>query len=280
MPRTDLGASRVLIRSESVRHSAPSWEGDKGMTIRGRLPLLPVLVAGLFLALSAGATTSHPDVIGTSVSFTSIQETSTFGDPEPLFGAPSGIGNQLLFFPANFAANAVGAGGFDQTGAQLQLEISGNGPLDTLDELIFTEFGDTSLVGAGTAATGAFIGVSGFLTVTETIGGPIAPFVIGFTGTFAPTDTFDLVSHGGVTLFSGGFSIDIASLVPNATKATLSLDNNLFAYSEAGTSATIQKKVVSGPAIIIEVVPEPGTFALLSGGLLALAVRARKRHSG
>lgn len=233
-----------------------------------------VLAAG-----AAQATTSYADVIGTNVSFTSIQETSTFGDPEPLFGAPSGTGNQLLFFPANFSANASGAGGIDQTGSQLQLEISANGPLDTLDELLFTEFGDTDLSGTGTDATGTFVALSGFVTVTETLSGAITPVVIPFVGTFSPSDTLDLLTNPGTTVWSGTFSVDIAAAVANATKATLSLDNDLYAFSEAGTSASIQKKVASGPAITITVIPEPGTFALLGGGLLGLAIRARRRRA-
>ena len=51
----------------------------------------------LLAAGMAGATVSHPDYFGPNYSFTSIQETSTFGDPEPLFGAPLGVGDSLLF---------------------------------------------------------------------------------------------------------------------------------------------------------------------------------------
>lgn len=69
--------------------------------------------------------------------------------------------------------------------------------------------------------------------------------------------------------------MDIASVVANATRIHLALDNDLFAGSEAGTSAKIQKKVVDGPSIIISV-PEPSALTLLALGCLALGLRARR----
>lgn len=236
------------------------------------------LAVASFAGQSAQATTNYTDVIGTSVSFTGINETSTT-DPEPLFDQPGGIGNQLLFFPATFSASASGAFGYDETSSLLNLTISGNGPLDTIDQVNISEFGDVTLSGVGTSATGTFAAMAGYLTVTETTGGPIAPVIIPILGVFTPSDTLDLITNPGATLWSATYSVDVTSYVANATVAELQLDNNLFAYSEAGTTATIQKKVVSGPAVIIEVVPEPGTFLMVAGGLLGLAVRSRRRRA-
>ena len=111
------------------------------------------LAAGL-LALGtspAAATVNHGDFVGTSVVFEQVTETTSSGDLEPLWGAPIVLGNQLLFFPAAFAATATGAGGFDQTSSQLQLNVNAD-PLVTIDELLITEFGDVNLGGTGTAA--------------------------------------------------------------------------------------------------------------------------------
>jgi hypothetical protein len=259
------------------------------MSSRGRLlSSLLGLAFALVVGQAASATTSHPDYLGPNVSFTSIQETSTFGDPEPLFGAPTGSGDQLLFFPANFTASSAG-GGFDQTGAQLQLVLNATGAGAVLETLLIDEFGDNTLLGAGTAATGTFASMAGFLTITHTTAGPISPIVIGFNagggvnGFFTPAAVgstgFALPGDFGVKLWSGHVEIDIASIVPNATRAVLSFDNDLYAYSEVGTSAKIQKKVVDGPAVVITVIPEPGTLALLCGGLLALSIRARGRRA-
>ena len=165
----------------------------------------------------------------------------------------------------------------DQTGSQLQLMMQTNNPTAILEKLLITEFGDNLLTGIGTAATGTFVSMAGFVTVTETLSGPITPVIIGFTGTFAPSDVFALPGDFGTTPWSGSVAVDIAAQVPNATKAFLSFDNDLTAFSEAGTTAKIQKKVVSGPSIVIEIIPEPGTFALLGGGLLGLALHGRSR---
>jgi len=251
--------------------------------------LLGALAALLLIAQGAAAVTNHGTFAGTNVTYNNVTETSTFGDPEPLFGAPTPLGNQLLFFPSSFSASASGAFGFDQTGAQLQTSITANGPTDVIDTLLLTEFGDTNLTGGGTAATGSIIGISGFVTVTADINGPIAPVVISFSDnpgaapwvptSYSPSNVFDLVNDPGTTSFSAGVTIDIASVVPNATSVFFSLDNDLTAYSEAGTGSTIQKKVVSGPAVVIEVIPEPGTALLVGIGLAGLAARTRGRRS-
>jgi len=243
------------------------------------LSAVALLLAIFVWGSAAQALTVYPNYVGTNVTFTSIQESSTFGDPEPLFGAPIGFADQLLFFPASFSASAAGAGGFDQTGAQLQAMVTSNNPgTYAIEKVNLSEFGDANLSGVGTNATGTFAGLSGFVTVLEVGGVAVAPTVIPFIGIFAPGDTLDLITNPGVTIWSGSATIDVASVVANATKVQLSIDNNLFAFSEAGTGALIQKKVVDGPAIIVDIVPEPGTFALLGAGLLGLATRARSRR--
>jgi hypothetical protein len=113
--------------------------------------------------------------------------------------------------------------------------------------------------------------MSGFLTVTEDINGPITPVVIPFVGVFTPTDTLLLPGDAGTTLWTGSVYIDVAAQVADAFKATLSFDNDLYAASETDTTATIQKTGVT-----ITVVPEPGTLVLLGGGLFALALAGRR----
>ncbi|MDH3210935.1 MAG: PEP-CTERM sorting domain-containing protein [Myxococcales bacterium] len=213
---------------------------------------------------------------GTDVDFLQVQEASSFGDPEPLFcsGPTAVAGNTLTFFPANFSAIAAG-GSFDQTGSQLQAEITTTSVM-TIDQILITEFGDVVLTGIGTAATGTFVSMAGFVTVLEVLGAPVTPTVIGFLGTFTPSNLTALPGDLGTTLWSGSTLVDVASVVPNATKVQLSFDNDLTAFSEAGTTAKIQKKV--GGPINITVIPEPATLALLCGGVLVMGLLRRSRR--
>lgn len=237
----------------------------------------------LLLAGQVGATTVYGTYVGPNVTYSNMQETATstlpVPDAEPLFEAPIGLGNQLLFFPTNFRANAAD-GSYDTTGSQFQTLIMGTSPTDVLTQFNITEFGDAQIGGAGgTAATGTYAAMVGFLTVLETTSGPIAPVVIPFVGAFAPSDVLDYVNNFGTSVWSATVSIDISAYVPNATKIQLSLDNDLAAYSEPGTTASIQKKVVNGPAVVISVVPEPGTGILVGGGLLIMSLRNRRSRA-
>jgi len=240
-----------------------NWEMAKLM--RGLLALAVLLA----LAPAASATVVYGDFSGTNVDFLGVQETSTFGPPtEQLFDAPIVLGDQLLFFPTNFSANSAN-GGVTQVGSQLQATIMAtNGT--TLTNFSITEFGDTTLTGVGTAATGTFGGLGGTITVLEVNGVPTSPTFIPITPDNA---FFTLTANPGLTNWSLTTTVDIGSAVPGATKVFLSFDNNLVASSEAGTSSSIQKKVVNGPAVVITV-PEPGLFTLLVGTLV-LGVRRR-----
>ena len=243
--------------------------------------------AALGLAGSASALTMYTDVNTGYWTFSGIQESSSYGDPEPLFDQPIGFGDDLGFLPPNFLAQSTNGSGLDATGSHLQLMIEGNAPLQFIETLNFTEFGDIVLTafppGSGTGTTGTFLSLAGIVTVLEVNNAPIAPIQITFGSatsgadvivTYTPGDTTGLPGDAGTTLWSAGFSMDIASVVANATKIHLALDNDLFANSEANTSAKIQKKVVDGPSIIISV-PEPGMLALLALGCLALGLRTR-----
>lgn len=249
-----------------------------GMMAFSRLSTWALGAAVVLLAGQAAATTSYGSYVGPNVTYTNMQETSTSGDPEPIWEAPTGLANQLLFFPTNFRANANPTNGpFDHTGSQFQTLISGTSPTDVLTALNITEFGDAQIAGFGVGAgTGTFASMAGFLTVLSDINGPITPVVIPFTGVFTPSDTLTFGSNFGTTIWSATVSINIAAYVENATSAQLSLDNDLYAFSEATTTAAIQKKVVNGPAVIIEVIPEPGTAILVGGGLLVMAIRGRR----
>lgn len=214
----------------------------------------------LFAPVAALASVNHGDFLGTTVDFLQVTETTqTAGDPEPLWGAPvlAGTGDQLAFFPPSYTSSCA-AGSSDITGSLLTTEIVAQ-PGTSLDRIAFQENGDVVLTAFppfGNPATNATVALSGFITVTEDGGGPIAPVVIPFVGTFLPSANFALPGNFGSGTWVGNIDVDIAGVVPGATKATLSLDNNLATNCAPGSSSgLVQKKVVSGPTVAIIVNP-------------------------
>ena len=234
---------------------------------------------------------AYGNFLGTDVDFLGVTDTTTSaGDPDRMFGGvigPVTSGNQLLFFPTDFSASAAGGPptSADSTSALLNLTIASSNPAFSINELLVTEFGNVDLSGLGTAS--ASVSLGGQLTVTEVNFAPMT-LVIPFSATFSPNanGAFSLPGDVGSQLWNGSFLIDVAAelvkngLAPFATRAVLQLDDNLDATSEAGTTALIQKDVVSGPVITIAVIPEPGTGLLLGAGLLALAARRRVAGRG
>ena len=246
------------------------------MIERARALLFVLIGCSLLAAAPAFGTTVHGNFVGTTVDFNGVQETTQLAldptDPEPLWEAPIVIGDSLFFSPTAFTAAANGAFGFDGTSSLLEMVISATS--GTISTINITEAGDTILGGAGTAATSTNVGLSGIATVVEQGGLPIAPVQIPWAATFSQ-DTFTLPGDAGATAWIGSISIDVASVVPNATEVILDIDNTLFAFSEAGTAALIQKKTTDG---LIITVPEPATFALLGLGLLSAAASGRRRR--
>jgi hypothetical protein len=221
---------------------------------------LALLLAGLLAPSLAFATVNYGDFLGTGVDFLQVSETTqTAGDPEPLWGTPSlaGTGDQLAFFPPAFTSQCA-SGGSDATASLLTTTIQAQGS-GTIDNVVLVENGDVVLFAIpppGTAATNASAALSGTITVVEDSSGPIAPVVIPFSGTISPVGTFSLPTYLGTSLWDGTIAIDVAGVVPNATKVELALDNSLSSNCAPGTSnAKIQKKVVSGPSVAIMVNP-------------------------
>lgn len=227
----------------------------------------PVSKVGFALALAmwiaapaAHATVNHGDFLGTGVDFLQVSETTTTaGDPEPLWDAPTlgGTGDQLLFFPPSFTSSCA-VGGADITSSTLTTTIVAQ-PGGNIDNLALVEAGDAVLTAFppfGDPTTNAAVSLSGTVTVTETISGPIAPVVIPFTGSFTPAASFALPGNFGTSTWSGSISVDVDSVVPDATKVELSLENTLTSNCGVGnTSVLVQKKTVSGPSVAIMVNP-------------------------
>ena len=255
--------------------------------MRSTALLTAALATALLSAGSAGATAIHGSFVGTNYTFGTpgvsgqlVQETSNAGDPEPLFGAPVVSGNSLLFSPPAFTAQATGAGGFADTGSQLQFELIGNTAGDFIDIITIQEFGDAVFVGPlATTATGTFVNMTMFVTVMEVNGAAIAPITTSVAGTFTLGPSLDAVNNPGTNLWQGTTVIDVdaflasQSILGSATKVRVALDNDLYAFSEGGTLAKVQKKVTNG---VVVTVPEPSALALLAFGCLSLGLRARR----
>jgi hypothetical protein len=253
------------------------------MLTKSRSPSLLSVVLVWALAAPASATYVHGNFGGTNVNFVGVQETTqTAGDPEPLWGAPTVVGNVMTFSPTSFLASTAG-GGFDSDHSTLQMDINAKTPLDTILSINLTEVGDAALVGG--ASTGVFLSMAGTIRINSTTAGAITPITVPWVGTFNTGDFFDAISKPGTTGWIGTATIDVTAILASkgifdaATSVTLAYNNNLQAFSQAGlSSATVQKKAVDGPAVFIEVIPEPTTAALLAIGLIALGIRSPRRR--
>jgi len=248
----------------------------QGIMSRSRSLSVSLLVFAL--AAPASATFVHGNFAGTNLNFVGVQETTqTAGDPEPLWGAPTVVGNVMTFSPTSFLAATAG-GGFDSDHSTLQMDINGASALDTIEIINLTEAGDADLLGG--ASTGVVLSMSGTIRINSTTAGAITPVAVPWVGTFNTGDFFDAVTNPGTTGWIGSVSIDVTAILAGAgifdpaTSVTLAYNDNLQAFSGgAGQSATVRKT-----AVTIEVIPEPATAALLIVGLIALGIQSRQRR--
>lgn len=246
------------------------------------------LLGAVLLATPAtyGASINYGNFIGTAVTYQSVTESSPT-DAVPLFGTPTLIGNTLDFNPT-FTSFATG-GASDQTDGQLNFRITAN-PGFAIPTVMFSEAGDFTLTGAGTAATLASVSATFFIDIYAVDGVTLgAPLLTTASMTFSPASgTFDRLAFpgAGATIWSGSFNFDINAalaganipFVNGATEISVVLDNILTTSSENGTSARISKKDFKGVGITVPVVPEPSILALtLCGAGLMFARRRSAR---
>lgn len=246
-----------------------------------RRPFVFVAVLACFALASAtaSATTFYADQTGASFFFQNMQEdTTTAGDPEPIFGAPTVSGDTLIFTPTAFASNASG-GASDQTNGTFRVDIvSQDNTSIAIEELLVTELGDYSLTGAGTSGTTASALAGAFLVINEVnvagsiIATALATSVTDFVSFDTPTQAggWTLSLYADISAFLDPFYSDDVF----ATSVSVVWNNDLATNSELGTTAQIQKKI-GLPAVTMEVIPEPGTGLLVGMGLLGMALRRR-----
>lgn len=244
---------------------------------------------GAFLAIlmvspaaRASYLTNYGNFSATTVNFNQVTE-SSISESNPLYRDPIVSGNSLVFNPHLFGAFAAG-GTSDLTDGQLSLTISANAG-SAIPTIKFWERGDFTLVGAGTSLTYVDVTANFYVTVLKIdgvtpAGGPVV--LPAGSMSFAPVanGTFDLPTYPGVgSLWLGVYNLDvnaalaaegISGYIFGATELRFTLDNELYAQSEAGTQARILKKEIAGSVGIEVLVPEPSTFALTlcAAGLL------------
>lgn len=242
---------------------------------------LTLALAALAVPASAFATiATYGDKPAADLIYRDVTEDS-ITDLPPLFGNPTVFGNALVFTPTLFGATSTG-GGIDITDSTLTTTIEAK-PNKSVSNILFSEAGDYTLVGVGTAATTATVVATYFVRVVEVNFAPLpAPIQSNGALTFTPSGgTYDLVNDPGAgIIWTGSTNIDVnAILAANnvsgvATKVLLSLDNQLIATSETGTTSFIKKKTADG--VIIIVFPEPATLGLAGGAAVTMLRRKRR----
>jgi hypothetical protein len=234
----------------------------------------------------AAYSTNYGNFFGSTVSYYGVSE-ATLTETNALFRQPTISGNTLDFNPLGFGAFASCAGGFDFTDGQLDLTIKANAG-NAIPTIQFSEQGDFSLIGVGTAATTVDVSATFFIDIINVDGVGIGSLSTSATMTFSPvaSGTMTLPGYpGSGQLWSGVFSFDVnafltANSIPylsGATEIKVTLDNTLYAFSEAGTAAFIAKKDFKGLGITVPEVPEPTILTMVLCGGAAMLIRRKAK---
>ena len=242
-----------------------------------------VVVAGLMLSATVHAAQIHyapPTIPGDTVTFPVVNESSGT-DAVPLYGAPTTpVSNNTLTFDnmSGFSATSTsGSPMIDFIDGLLNVTVQANSG-HFITGFDFSEFGDYSLGRIVNTLNLAWVQPTtpGILITIREVNGVavnIGPTVVPLTYLATPPYTFT----GSALVENGTWTANAAYLftVPNVTRFELSINNQLYAASEVGTSASVSKKgldlqVITSP----EFVPEPASLS----GLMLLMLIARRRR--
>jgi hypothetical protein len=205
---------------------------------------------------------NYGDFSGSTIDFLQVSE-STSTEDVALYNQPSLVGNQQLFFPTAFFSESSN-GLSDTTSGTLTMTLRAHEGY-AISKVTITEIGNATLEGNGGSGTSAD------LATTLTVYDQTATFAAGpYT---LPDDSYaDFVLNQ---------ELDFSGL--GVTEASFSLVNLLTTSSETGTTAKIQKQVLSDNVMLeayTNPVPIPGAALLFAtGGLLPLfrLIRSRRR---
>lgn len=252
------------------------------------------LLSMVVFSLSAPADTIPVTLAGANVVYEDIVESSHAGDPEPLFGTPSVVGDSLVFYPTGFYAQSGAAGGVDLTDGLLKFRLKAVGGFG-ITSLQFSDFGGYSLAGIAGATGIVQVSTPALIEITKVNGVALsAPVLVSPTRTYTnllpsgPTSgrdslanypPFSLVSNDWTTTLTFDIAGALAAkgISGMATELNYTMDNILAALTSQGAVASIDKKRV---AVDPTVVPEPAALAMaLAAGALGLVYTRRRRVS-
>ena len=241
-------------------------------------PSLFLLVAAP-AAWSASINYGDIDDIANGGTLKYLQVTESSGtDPVPLYGPPSVTANLMDFDPSSFVATS--SGGIDVTDGQLSYGMDAE-PFYAINVLRFTEGGDYSLMGGGSASV--VYGISAQVTVLEIDNVAVAPFDLFKSDSGSkslPGDAGILQQWG----FAMDFNLDAALTAAGrtfnygVTKAEIAINDQLIATSDPGNFAFIAKKnftTIPDTSFDPNNVPEPTTLALAGLGVIGMLLRRK-----
>jgi hypothetical protein len=236
--------------------------------------LLAVLAVQTAAAdLSQADTMTYGDFVATDYTFNGVFESSTAA-PLPLFGSPTVSGDTLTFTPTNFISFAQD-GDVGYTDSHLDVDITANAG-SNIYIVNLSEKGSYALTGAGDPAyTSAQVTMPVWLEILKVNGGGINPITVQEDMVFTNAGFWAGGASSGS--WQGSLAFDVTAVlrangVPAgfATEVQLTLDDTLTTYSDAGTSAGIDKTQADIS------IPEPATISLLAAGMILSAARRRK----
>lgn len=255
-----------------------------------KLPQIATLALTFIAVATSQAATNYGTFVGSTVTFQDVTEWSPSGDPLPLYGAPTIVGNTLDFTPSFFTSASNGAS--DTTDGTLSLLLKAN-PGNAISSVLFSERGDFTFAGIGGANTFVSVTATFFIDIYKVDGIALAtPLQLTEFATFSPNalGIFDKATYPTppTKIWTGSLNLNVnnaltlagISFVSGATEISFELDNILVAQSDVGTTATITKKDFKGFGITVNEIPEPATFTLVLLGGAAMLGRMRKVARG
>lgn len=239
--------------------------------------IIGVSLLTALVSVSAQAGLLRNSAPGDTVTYTAITEGLTTvggGTLTGSYGTPGINGDQLVFSSVNIESQAFG-GNFSRGDAQLDFFVEAHSGYG-IDKVQIGERGESDIdelviPSGGGATTRTEASATLQVDILEVDGNPYYGPDGSTGGTFA---SFSLPVDGtALYLWNGGLEIDVEQIlidggyefVFGATKLEVTLDNLLYAYSEANTLATIKKKGADALSITAYSIPEPASAVLLVG---------------